>query len=141
MRETREEVVRTADQGSQRKLCPNLLCTCYSVFASGPEVIAATAHIRTMLTDPGAVPRYASPLPDPSEIMETGGVEEDQGEDKETSRLTSGAEMDEGAAAGGGVSGAGNGLGAGGQLDAPNNSETNEVSRSTPQTPIKWCHK
>ncbi|CAN0475500.1 unnamed protein product, partial [Hapterophycus canaliculatus] len=69
--------------------------------------VAATAHVRTMLTDPGAVPRHAEPLPDPSEVggddEERGGAgvypatagvssaeddEEEQEDDSETGRLT-----------------------------------------------------
>lgn len=57
---------------------------------------AATAHVRTMLTDPGAVPRHATPVPAASKDPEAsdtaldcdGGGGGTGGGEEETSRLT-----------------------------------------------------
>ncbi|CAB1111799.1 unnamed protein product [Ectocarpus sp. CCAP 1310/34] len=55
--------------------------------------VAATAHVRTMLTNPGAVPRDAAPPPPDTGGEEEGGVNrggrgEEEDNDLETSRLT-----------------------------------------------------
>lgn len=112
-----------------------------------------------MLTDPGAVPRHANPLP-ASGLREDD--EEEQDDDVETSRLTAGIgtlhrnkEGDfvadgEGhaaatqARAGGRAAIVGRGLGS--RAEAGRDSEDSSVAAamergSQVQPPIKWCHK
>ncbi|CAN0200891.1 unnamed protein product, partial [Scytosiphon promiscuus] len=89
--------------------------------------VAATAHVRTMLTDPGAVPRHAEPLPEnPSDVRDQGRDEEkggagayaattgvsppeeegdEQEDDSETSRLTTTTAVAAAWSAGGGRGG------------------------------------
>lgn len=100
-----------------------------------------------MLTDPGAVPRHATPVPSsstPAEAAEDGEVGDNMLEEKETSRLTAASEMEAGTIADG-LPGA-NGGGGGGGVESQREPREHVPPAAggvgdSVKPPVKWCHK
>lgn len=100
---------------------------------------AATAHVRTMLTDPGAVPRHATPVPAAAEDPEAndtaldcdGGGGGTGGGEEETSRLreTVGVSLGEG------------GVVAGGNPQRRQHQQESQKRQREKETVVKWCPK
>lgn len=108
-----------------------------------------------MLTDPGAVPRHASPIPtEPSRATLSadsergsgdGGIEDTDVDDVETSRLTSGVD-DRLTDRTDGISNGSGGaafVGAGGTMGDGERGGLGPAGagRSSKTPPVKWCHK